>query len=89
MIDKFSTQGDVALSLVPRSPSPNTVYEVTKSCRLLYPNCSRWSQRRIYTNVIRNSKNICLRVKMIICFLKKEGDNVVFSSASLQKPNYL
>ncbi len=47
------TQGDVALSFVPRSPSPNKGYEV-RALQALSPNCSRWSQLLISLNIIRN-----------------------------------
>jgi hypothetical protein len=47
------TQGGVALSLVPRSPSHNKGYEV-RALQALNPNCSLWSQLLISLNVRRN-----------------------------------
>ena len=48
-----NAKGDVALSLVPRSPSPNKGYEV-QTLQAFNPNCSRWSQLLISLNVRRN-----------------------------------
>jgi len=38
----------------------NKGYEVTKSCRLLHPNCSRWSQLLISLNIVQNFTSFIL-----------------------------
>lgn len=48
-----NAKGDVALSLVPRSPSHNKGYEV-RALQALNPNCSLQSQLLISLNVRRN-----------------------------------
>lgn len=49
-----NAKGDVALSLVPRSPSHNKGYEV-RALQALNPNCSLQSQLLISLNVVRNN----------------------------------